>query len=554
MRLPANKHISELLLQMKFATDRQRQKQLAAAESLLSIIDREREYSYEFICFQITGYRPKGSAAQELLRGSELISDLRIFISQLSKLSAQNIARADGRVYNISELAQKMGVAVKTINRWRKRGLLAKVFVFADGSKRLGFTQSMVDEFSSANAGLIERALKFSQLSNDEKLAIVKRATELGSTGESSRRKVIEQLACEFGRAVETIRYTLADFQESHPSKPLFKKAAQALKPSDTGAIYKLFREGADIPELMEKFGRSKSSIYRIINCRRAREILSQQIEFIPSHEFMNKGEIAEGKTKNAQDPKRDELTDAEKYLNEIEHVSLLNREQEIELFRTYNFMKYRASVERGAVDLAKISSRQVRRIEHYLEQAQQAQKKLIESNLRLVVSIAHKHAATGASISELISEGNLSLMRAVEKFDYTRGFRFSTYASWAIAKDFARRIPAEAARAERISGEELANVQRDLRTSGVAPVAAIEKAGKSLEAVIRDNLSEREQYIIRRHFALTSSVIKKKGSSLAQIGQDLGLSKERVRQLELAALQKLRHCLSPEEFELLTG
>jgi RNA polymerase sigma factor (sigma-70 family) len=238
----------------------------------------------------------------------------------------------------------------------------------------------------------------------------------------------------------------------------------------------------------------------------------------------------------------------------ELKHKPLLTREQEVELFRRYNFLKYMACLERAKINLGSVSSRQIKIIEQYLGDAQKIQKRIIESNLRLVVSIASKHSAAGSSLAELVSEGNFSLLRAVEKFDYTRGFRFSTYASWAIAKDFARKIPAEVARLDRAGGDEFSNVQKDMRKSGIAGIAAIEKAGKSLEQIMKDNLDEREQYIIKQHFALTGSVLKKKGASLAHIGTELGLSKERVRQLELGALQKLRHLMSPEEFELLTG
>jgi len=83
---------------------------------------------------------------------------------------------------------------------------------------------------------------------------------------------------------------------------------------------------------------------------------------------------------------------------------------------------------------------------------------------------------------------------------------------------------------------------------------AAIERAHQNLTQVIKDNLTEREQYIILNRFGLVGPPIKKETKTLKQIGEELGLSKERVRQLELSALQKLRQSLSVEEFELLTG
>jgi len=242
------------------------------------------------------------------------------------------------------------------------------------------------------------------------------------------------------------------------------------------------------------------------------------------------------------------------KYLQVLKDVPVLNRESEIDLFRRYNFLKFLADRQRISLPHNRVSGIMLKQIEGYLAQAEEIKKRIIEANLRLVVSIARKHTSGQASLFDLVSEGNISLMNAVEKFDYTRGFRFSTFASWTIAKDYARKIPGLTSRLDKSTAQSLADIQRELKTEEATDFAAIERAHQSLTRVIKDNLNEREQYIILHRFGLIGSPIRKDTKTLVEIGQELNLSKERVRQIELIALQKLRHSLSAEEFELLTG
>src|SRR5262249_14679004 len=122
----------------------------------------------------------------------------------------------------------------------------------------------------------------------------------------------------------------------------------------------------------------------------------------------------------------------------------LLSREQEAHLFRKMNYLKYRAAKLREALDPARARTADLDEYERLQGEALAVKNQIIRANLRLVVSIAKKRVGTTNNFFELVSDGNMSLIRAVEKFDFARGFKFSTYASWAIMKNFARSIPEE--------------------------------------------------------------------------------------------------------------
>ncbi|MFH1371831.1 MAG: sigma-70 family RNA polymerase sigma factor, partial [Planctomycetota bacterium] len=235
-----------------------------------------------------------------------------------------------------------------------------------------------------------------------------------------------------------------------------------------------------------------------------------------------------------------------------LKGTPVLNRQAEMELFRKYNYLKYRAHIIREQIKPGRIPSARLDEIERYLAVAEAVKRAIIEANLRLVVSIASRHTITGANLADLVSEGNVSLMQAVEKFDYTKGFRFSTYASWAISKDFAHRMPGQRVRIDRAAPSP-GEFEQEVKPAP-ADVAAVERARHDLIKVIRNNLEAREQYIIINHFGLEGTLLKKNKKTLKQIGDDLGLSKERIRQIELVSLQKLRQALSPQQFDLLMG
>jgi len=564
MRRIKSQNLAQLLMQLRFTPEKKRRKQLDAAEKLFTIIDKEKEYPFDFVCFRITGFHLKSETESQLIKGDELLEDLRIFISKLSGRLALPVAEQSQKIYSIEELAKTVAVSTKTIYRWRKQGLVARKYIFDDGIRRLGFQQSTVDEFLLAHPDLAGKAKNFTRLTDKQKHQIINQAAKLSAGTNMSRYQIIARISTKTGKCHETIRYTLLNYENANPDNPVFKKSTGAIGPAQAAEIYRLYKQGCSIKELMERFDRNKSSIYRIINRRRAKAILARKIEFVASDEFLEQNAeeriLAEPAEKSEPSVLRNvepiKLTGSSlsEYLHTLTDAPVLNREDEAGLFRRYNYLKFLICQGRHGMKPTLASGKKLKQIESYLAQAEEIKRRIIEANLRLVVNIARKHTLSGANLLDLVSEGNISLMRAVEKFDYGRGFRFSTFASWTITKDYARKIPGQIGRLGKAAKASLANIHREMRTEDAADFAAIERAHQSLTQVIKDNLTKREQYVIMNRFGLVGPPIKKETKTLVQIGEELGLSKERIRQIELLALQKLRQSLSPEEFELLTG
>jgi len=579
MRRIENENLARLLLQLRFTPVAKRRKQLDAAEKLFTIIEPDKEYPFDFVHFKITGFHPKpvpstgsgqalsgaeGTVTEHLIKGDQLLEDLRIFISKLSGQLAGHVSEQKEKVYTIEELAAAFSVSTKTIYRWRKCGLIARKYIFNNGQRRFGFLQSAVDKFATKNPGLIAKAENFKRLTKKQKQQIIRQARSLADATTMSRYQIIEKIAAKIGRAHETVRYILLNYEKSHPERAVFNKPGRIISPADVAELYKMYKQGTSITELMKRFSRNRSSIYRIVNQQRARTLLTKKIEFIASDEFVQEGArekilapqfivnsslfIDEQRTTNYE-PLGEQLLP--QYLQTLKDSPVLNRERELELFRRYNYLKYLAWKNRADIRLSRVSGAKLTEIENDLAQAEAIKKIIVEANLRLVVSIASKHTTSGTSFPELVSKGNFALIKAIEEFDYTKGFRFGKFASLNIAKEYAK-VSGKSTELSRKRAASLADVRRDLASA--ADIAAIERARQSLTQVIKDELDQREQYVILNHFGLVGSKVIKQTKTLKQIGDDLGLTKERARQIELIALQKLRQSLSSEEFELLTG
>ncbi len=235
-------------------------------------------------------------------------------------------------------------------------------------------------------------------------------------------------------------------------------------------------------------------------------------------------------------------------YLASLYEVGLLNREQEAHLFRQMNFLRHKAYSLRTK---KRTSTSDLTKAQELSEQAQQIKNRLVRANLRLVVSIAKKHVRPTNDFFELVSDGNMSLIRAVEKFDYSRGNKFSTYASWAIMKNFARTIPEEHTRRDRfVTGQEAMFDAAADRRGDEGEAEAAHKRMRDIVGGMLGKLDPRERRIIISRYGLDGNVEQ----TLEQLGNELGVTKERVRQLETRAQAKLKKFATSEAMEMLAN
>lgn len=561
MRRIADRKLAELLVQLRYTPGPKRLDQIRAAEELASCIDPQKDYPWEFIHFRIIGFKPARHVDPYLISGRQLLQDLKVFITRLSTIACPRIAQIPDQVYSIGQVAEMLRVSQRTIHRWRELGLVARRFIFADNKKRLGIRQEVLDRFVQCNPDLVCRASRFSRLTGQQRKEIVDLATRLSWATEGSFSQLIAQVAQQTGRAKETIRYTLLRYLKSHPEHQLARKALSVHLAKATHQVLELYRQGTPVKVLMDRFARSRSSIYRIINQRRASMLLARRISYVPSPEFSDPAAIQQILADQIelpvfqqdleQLPSRISNTQLlPEYLRILKQAPTVGGQLEMRLFRRYNCLKFLASQLRAQIRLSCPRGRLLDQIESYLAQAEAIEHVLVLANLRLVVSIASRHAQDPGQFADLVSKGNLALVTAIQEFDYTKGIRFGKQAALSIAKEYAKASGRDI-ELTRKRAASIASFQIQIRQA--TDIGAIEQARQSLMQVVQRELDDRQQYIITNHFGLTDSGIRRKRKTLQQIGQELNLSKERVRQIELEALQRLRRSLTQQQFELLT-
>lgn len=278
---------------------------------------------------------------------------------------------------------------------------------------------------------------------------------------------------------------------------------------------------------------------------KRAERILATEIQFIPSSEFESLLAANTALTKFQSVPRR--RNRASQILGEDKSLTclapalnepLLSFAEEQHEFRRMNYLKFVAQRLRATLSAKRPSAKKVEEIERLLAQANETREHIIRANLRLVISNAGKYCSSTYGFEDLVSDGSLALMEAVDKFDYQRGFRFSTYATHAIRRSFFRKI-------ERRQKDRQRFVATDPELMSSAPdhfevdydAPSENRLIDRMVGSLSEHLNDRELHIIEGRFGLNG---RSEPRTLMELSGELGICKERVRQVEGLAIRKL--------------
>ncbi len=311
-------------------------------------------------------------------------------------------------------------------------------------------------------------------------------------------------------------------------------------------------RPAADKPTLAPRIFEPDSRGSRKADIERARRILGAKWTYV-AHPSFDDPAAHDAILASAPEPLDAEANARTRaleyrvsYLAGARDVPVLSREQEAHLFRKMNYLKCLAGRIRDRIDRRRPDAADLNEIERLQAEALDVKHRIVEANLRLVVSVARKRIRPRTSLSERVSDGTFALLLAVDRFDFARGNRFSTYATWAILNELTRSERRERRHRDRavaLFPDSLA--APDSEGDRYERDEARDWRGAAIDRFLR-RLDERERRIVANHHGIGGVPEQ----SLREIGLDLGIGKERVRQLEQRAHAKLRKFVRLESLE----
>ena len=416
--------IGELYRQLKYASPETRIRQMNAAEKLVEDIDGRQLYPEDFIIFRITTYRPRSDQTPPMLVGEALMSDLINLVQCLSD-SLDLPPDFNGRSPALlQDTASRLNISTKTVQRYRKRGLVCHYVLFPDQAKRLVCFEDSISRFVNRNQSRLRRASEFTRIEETTEQQIIRQARELHAREGLSLNEIAQQLAGLQGRAHETVRLLLKR-HDQRAEEPIFDERGP-LTQRDIGVIFRARRFGVPVAMLARRFSKGAPAIHRAINRRRRELLKSLDLSYVKMSTF----DLEDAASVILSAPavvsglgNRLECTDALILIKQSRNALALDESDEDALVAGYHFLKKQAAEAIALLQDAP-NTRSLDEVETHLRWASALKGRLLSSGIpyamKVIEQTLHKplerHPAD--EIVHLIEIAFQVISRCIESLD----------------------------------------------------------------------------------------------------------------------------------------
>lgn len=265
--------------QLLYSPPAKRAEQVRRAEALHDELDPDSAYPLEYLVYRVTRYRSEQSG-DDLIPGDVAAADLRLLIDRLSK-SSPCASDPDEPVWSLAELAAEAGTSVRTVDRWRNRGLRWRWWLRSpEAAPVAGIPRTAWLRFRESRPEVVRRAARFSRIKPEEHRRILARARTHAAEGLTPA-GAARRLAAEFDRGVESMRRMMIEHDKEHPDAPLFSRGEGPLPEKERALALRAYRRGVPLPRVAQRLGRSVPAIHHLVQKLRFAELRAKELRYL---------------------------------------------------------------------------------------------------------------------------------------------------------------------------------------------------------------------------------------------------------------------------------
>jgi DNA-binding CsgD family transcriptional regulator len=436
--------LGELFRQLEYAPAETRRRQMDAAEHLIADIDPNANYPQDFVIFRITGYRPDRIDEPVTFVGQALLLDLLNMVGMLSRELGLSAEYNQRKALTLKEVGERLNIAPKTIQRYRRQGLVCHYITTSSGARKLMCFDDALSRFVAQHEDRIHKATTFSRMDAKSEAAVIQQARELHSRERLNLNQAALRIADACGRAHETIRQLLRR-HDRRSRNPIFIETGP-LTQRQLELVHRAWKRGIDPEQIARRLGKSKPAIHRAVNRRRVELLQTLNLHFIslPTFELPDADRVILAAPAVIRAADGDDLNEA----MIIAPTNLLRREadeaSDDALIAAYNLLKRQSSSAIAMLN-SDAGSDQLDQIETNLRWAAWLKQRLIAraipACLRSIQQHRHQNLADfkGDQMQRDIHDCIAIASEAIESVDPARGQRLERIVSFAMDRFLAR-------------------------------------------------------------------------------------------------------------------